>query len=298
MFRKQLKLRLVLYPLIALFLYGVFAHFFTPQIKPLIKNQDTSVNILVLTEEPLFISYNPKLNKAVVNNLNIPKADLKDQAFLKKPPFDKQDYLLIYPKEKNRSLFWDKFKNGLYKWSYKPYIIFGYFYKYFDLRYKKQTNINLAAFIMLSWKLSEMQPSDFIIKTYEKPKGKKAKNNILSTNEQITFGKDISKEKKEDNVLVIEIFNATEQKGLALNVTNYLRNLNNQGILKVDVISYGSYPTLLEETQVIDTAGRMESLKGILLKMGLDNTEIHVSNDKSPISEAKIILGKDFIMPK
>ena len=102
--------RLFLYSSVALFLYGVFSHFFTPQITPLNTEDDTSVNFLVLTKEPVFISYNPKLNKAVVNNLNIPQKDLQDNAFLKKPPFDKEKYLYLYPKEQNRDLFWEKVK--------------------------------------------------------------------------------------------------------------------------------------------------------------------------------------------
>lgn len=296
MFKKQLKLRLVLYPLIAIFLYGIFAYFFTPQIKLLSNNLDTSVNILVLTKEPLFISYNPKLNKAVINNLNISKKDLKDDRFLKLPPFNKKDYLTIKPRQLERALFWQEFKNNLYQWSYRPYLIFGYFYDYAYLRFHKQTDINLATFVMLSWKLSAMTPADFILKNYEKPKNKKTKTKEVLA--PITLGKDISKEKQEDKILVIEIFNATEQKGLAAALTNYLRDLNNQGILKVDVIDYKSYPVILDETLIIDTAGRMESLKEVLLKIGLDTKEINTSSDKSPISEAKIILGKDFIMPK
>ncbi len=295
MLKKQLKLRLVLYPIIAIFLYGVFAYFFTPRLQLLTNNTDTSINILVLTKEPLFISYNPKLNKAVVNNLNISKKDLENNKFLSKPPFDKKDYFIITPKQQDRALFWQKFKNNLYLWSYKPYIILIYFYDYAYLRFHKQTDINLATFTIFSWKLSSMTPADFILKNYEKPKNKKDKAKDI---QNITLGKDISKEKQEDKILVIEIFNATDQKGLAANLTNYLRDLNNKGVLKVDVIDYKSYPVMLDETQVIDTAGRMESLKELLLKIGLDTKEINTSSDKSPISEAKIILGKDFIMPK
>lgn len=296
MFKKQLKLRLVFYPIIAIFLYGVFAYFFTPQIQLLSNNVDTSVNILVLTKEPLFISYNPKLNKAVVNNLNIAPKDLKDNKFLNNPPFDKKDYFILTPRQTDRTLFWQDFKNKLYSWTYRPYLILGYFYDYAYLRFHKQTDINLATFVMFSWKLSSMTPADFILKNQEKPKNKKGKAKTIQNN--ITLGKDISKEKQEDKILVIEIYNATDKKGLAAALTNYLRDLNNQGVLKVDVIDYKNYPVILEETQVIDTAGRMESLKELLLKIGLDTKEINTSSDKSPISEAKIILGKDFIMPK
>ncbi|MBQ4493830.1 MAG: LytR C-terminal domain-containing protein [Elusimicrobiaceae bacterium] len=296
MLKKQLKLRLVLYPLIALFLYGVFAYFFTPQIKLLNNNIDTSVNILVLTKEPLFISYNPKLNKAVINNLNIYKKDLKDNKFLKHPPFNKKDYFTIVPRQLDRALFWQDFKNNLYIWAYKPYVIFTYFYDYAYLRFHGQTDINFATFLMFSWRLTSMTPADFILKNYEKPKNKKSK--LKEDQHKITFGKDISKEKQEDKILVLEILNATDTKGLAATLTNYLRNLNNQGLLKVDVIDYKSYPVMLEETLVIDTSGRMESLKEVLLKIGLDTKEINTSSDKSPISDAKIILGKDFIMPK
>lgn len=296
MFKQQLKLRLLIYPMFALFFYGVFAYFFTPQMKPLSHNEDTSINILVTTQKPLFISYNPKENQAVVNILNIPKNDLKDNAYLKKYPFDKQNYLILQPKEQETEVFWDNFKRNLYTWANRPYLIIGYFYDYFDLRFHKKTDINFATFLMLSWKLTTMQPADFIITTSEKTKDKKTKKYISQS--KITLGKDISKGKQEDKILVIEIFNASGQKDLAATLTNYLRDLNNQGILKVDVINYATYPTILEETQVIDTSGRMKALKEILLKIGLDTKEIHTSNDKSTISEAKIIIGKDFNMPK
>lgn len=286
--------RLFVYSLIALFLYGVFAYFFTPQIEPLSKGRDSSVNILVLTEEPLFFSYNPKLNKAVVNSLNISKKDLKEKAFLKKPPFNEGNYLYFYPKEQNRTLFWEEFKTNLYHWKNKPYIIFAYIYNYFNMKYHNKTDINFATFLMLSYRLSSMKPADFILKTYEKPKGRKQ----TISKEQITLGEDISKEKQLNKILVIEIFNASGKKGLALELTNYLRNLNNKGILKVDVIDFGNHSQILEETKIIDTAGRMESLKELLLKIGLDTKEIQTSADKNAISEAQIILGKDFIMPK
>lgn len=296
MFKRQLKLRLLIYPMVGLFLYGVFACFFTPQIKPLSKNEDTSVNILITTTEPLFISYNPKENQAVVNVLNVSQKDFADNSFLNKPPLNKQVYLTIQPKEQNAGIFWDKFKKNLYSWTNRPYLIIGYFYDYFNLKYHKKTDINFATFLMLSWKLSTMQPADFIIKTYEKQKNKKTKKYVQQA--QITLGKDISKNKQEDKTLVIEILNASGQKGIAGTLTNYLRDLNNQGIIKVDVIDYRNYPTILEETQVIDTSGRMKTLKGILLKIGLDTKEIHTSSDKNAISEATIILGKDFNMPK
>lgn len=296
MLRKQLTLRLVFYPVIAFLLYGVFAYFFTPQIIPLSTDQDTSINILIMTEEPLFISYNPKLNKAVVNFLNIPKKDLKDNVFLTKPPFDKKDYLFIQPKEQDPALFWEKFKTNLFSCASKPYIIFAYFYDYFDLKYHNKTDINFATFLMLSYKLTSMTSADFILKSYEKPKGKKARQHTAQ--EQITLGKDISKEKQEDKILVIEVLNASGKKGLALELTNYLRDLNNKGVLKVDVINFENYSEQLEETQILDISGRMDSLKNLLLKIGLDTKEIKTSSDKSAISEAKIILGKDFIMPK
>jgi len=248
----------------------------------------------------MFISYNPKAKKAVVSIINPSKKNSTLQDVLKEASINKNDFLFIEPFTKNRVEFWDNFKKELSIWHYKPYIIFTYLYSYAKLRWQGKTDIKTADFITLSLELSSIAPADFSVINKEQPKTapKRRKQPQEAAQPQIALAENIVTEQDTKKPIVIEILNGSGKSGLAAEVTRYLRELNNNGTLNLDVINYASYPTLEEKTKIINNTGNLEDLKTISLYLNLGDKEIFSKSDKIAISDAKIILGRDFVLPK
>lgn len=299
-FKKQIKLRLVLYPAIAVLIYGILAYFYNPYTKVITKREDKAVNILLLTAPPMFISYNPYHKKALVTNIELTKKGLKTQDILKNAGLSEKEVLFISPTQKNRADFWEAFKINLRSWNYKPYIVLTYLFEYPRLRLTGKTNIPLSDFVMMSMDLMQLSPADFSVKNPQKETAPRARrrNAPPPPPQQIMLAQNIKPGVNAKKAIVIEILNASGQQGLASDVTRYLRELSNSGVLNVDVINYATYPTVEEKTQILDINGRLEDLKKIGYYLDLEDNEIFTTIDKTAISDAKIILGADFVMPK
>ena len=95
---------------------------------------------------------------------------------------------------------------------------------------------------------------------------------------------------------VAEVLNASGRKGLALELTQYLREQNTRGLLRVDVLQYDNYPTIQETSWLEDYAGRPLQLKQLGSALGIHG-EIRAGNTPNVICDTRIILGKDFKMP-
>ena len=114
----------------------------------------------------------------------------------------------------------------------------------------------------------------------------------------ISITTDIKPNQTAQGPLVIEVFNASGRNGLAGEVTKFLRDLNNRGVINIDVINYASYPELLEKTKILDNTARLLEIQQTAYQLGLESREIYSQRDKNAISDVKIILGKDFVLPK
>lgn len=299
-FKTQIKQRIVVYAALALVAYGAFACFCSSYCTCLSKRQDSNVNVLVLTNSPMFISYNPKAKKAVVSVIAPEDKNSTLQDVLSKAAINPNDFLYIEPSLQSRSEFWDSFKDNLHMWRYKPFIIFQYFYDYAKLRYKGKTDIKTADFIMLSLELSSLAPADFSVISKEQPKAAPKKRRVKKEEPQpqIALAEDIIKPQENKKPIVIEILNASGKSGLAADVTRYLRELNNNETLNLDVINYANYTQEEPSTIILNNTGDLEQLKKISLYLDLGDKEIFSKSDKISISDAKIILGRDFVLPK
>ncbi|MDR0646090.1 MAG: LytR C-terminal domain-containing protein [Elusimicrobiota bacterium] len=297
-FKKQIKLRLVLYFASFVFLYGILAHFYNPLALTFNLRKDKPVNIIVLTDEPVFIAYNPHYKKALVTNLpkNGKNTNLNDM--LKEAGVN--DIVYISPNIKDRNLFWNNFKNALNDWPYKPYIIIGYIYNYVKMRITKKTDIAPSDFIMISMDLTGLKPSDFSVKNQRVNKANQRLNRrrAPAPRENIVLEQNIAPMPNTSKALVVEIFNASGRDGLAAALTRYLRDLSNRGILNVDVINYANNPLMQDRSEISDITGRLGEIKKMADLLGLSNNEIIGITDRNAISDAKITLGKDFVMPK
>lgn len=305
--RRQLGQRLVIYFALAVLIYGALACFFAaPNAKIIYERQNIPVNILVLTDKPMFISYNPKTKKALVINIDNPPENPTIQKIAEqiKIPLGAQPPLILAPLTAKRDIFWDNFKENLTLWHKKPQLIFVYLYDYASLKFKHKTDISFADFTALSMDLASLSAADFSVITQEpppKPKTQKSRKSnkkeaaqkIKESKKNATL-KENAAAKKRNRPLVIEILNATEESGLAAQVTRYIRALANEGELNADVINYASYPSLQKETEIIDLNNRLEDVKQLSLSLGLGDKEIFLRKDANAISDCKIILGKDF----
>ncbi|WP_428065667.1 LytR C-terminal domain-containing protein [Candidatus Proelusimicrobium volucris] len=292
--KKQLKLRLIVYCALAILLYGAAAQFNT-SVHGLIKRSDEPVKVLLLSSPPIFIAYNPEFKKAVVNNLPNTKKALSAQEILQKAKIEQDKVIIIDIRGQKRIEFWEKFKNNLQSWQKKPYIIFQYLYAYIKLKCEGKTDLSFGDFILISTELSTLQPSDFAV---QNPLVDKIIKGRKQQEAAISITTDIKPNQTAKGPLIVEVLNASGKNGLAGEVTKFLRERNNSGILNVDVISYGNYPELLERSQILDNSSRLLDIQQTAYQLGLEDHEIFTHRDKNAISDVKIVLGKDFVLPK
>lgn len=292
--KKQLKIRLVIYCALAILLYGVAAQY-NSSVPSLIKRSEDPVKLLLLSSPPIFIAYNPKFKKAVVNNLPHTKKELSAQDILQRAKIDPEKVILIDLRPSKRIAFWDKFKSDLQSWQKKPYIILQYFYAFIKLKCAGKTDLSFGDFILISTELSTLQPSDFAV---QNPLVDKIIKGRKQQEAAISITTDIKPNQTAKGPLIVEVLNASGKNGLAGEVTKFLRERNNSGILNVDVISYGNYPELLERSQILDNSSRLLDIQQTAYQLGLEDHEIFTHRDKNAISDVKIVLGKDFVLPK
>ncbi len=305
--RRQLGQRLAVYLALAVLIYGALACFFAaPNAKTVYERQNIPVNILVLTDKPMFISYNPKTKKALLINIDNPPENPTIQKIAEqiKIPLGAQEPLVIAPLTSRRELFWDNFKENLALWRKKPQLVFVYLYDYASLKYKRRTNISFSDFTALSIDLASLSAADFSVITREPPpkikppknrkSNKKEAAQKIKENKKNAALRESAAAKGQNRPLVVEILNATGESGLAAQVTRYIRALANEGELNADVINYASYPSSQEKTEIIDLNDRLEDVKQLSLSLGLGDKEIFLRKDANAISDCKIILGKDF----
>lgn len=292
--KKQLKLRLIVYCALAILLYGAAAQFNT-SVHGLIKRSDEPVKVLLLSSPPIFIAYNPEFKKAVVNNLPNTKKALSAQEILQKAKIEQDKVIIIDIRGQKKIEFWEKFKNNLQSWQKKPYIIFQYLYAYIKLKCEGKTDLSFGDFILISTELSTLQPSDFAV---QNPLVDKIIKGRKQQEAAISITTDIKPNQTAKGPLIVEVLNASGKNGLAGEVTKFLRERNNSGILNVDVISYGNYPELLERSQILDNSSRLLDIQQTAYQLGLEDHEIFTHRDKNAISDVKIVLGKDFVLPK
>ena len=302
-FKEKIIFRFFLFSALALLVWGGISYFTSPLVPVLRERQNTAVNLLVLTHPYMLISYNPSLRKGTIINLSEKESSLSLDKLYKHLKLNTEPYILI-PQTKNRKIFWNNFKLNLSTWPRKPYQILDYLYTYFKMRFAKKTLIRTGDFIMLSLELPRLRGVDFTVRETKKTKKPKTKIKPKQKAEKIEEPQDpnlilaTKKQAEDDTILVVEVFNASDHNGLASEVTNYLRTLHNAGIFKVDVINYTTAGERLNTTKIIATAKRLEALKKLSKHLGLINKEIHYTEDKNAISEAKIYLGEDFKLPK
>ena len=282
-FKTKLLGRLVIYTALGIILYGALAHFHSPHARALAEREGSAINLFIMTDKPMFINYDPQHRKALVTNI---EKGVKITA-------SKSGLLYIKPKTQDRAEFWEMSKANLRAWHKKPWLILAYIYNYAQLRASGRTNITIADFIMISMDIMRLEPGDFTVKNPPPPatKSRNAPRQVIIAQEQ--------RPQTQYKTIVLEILNASGRAGMAADATRYLRDLSNRGIIDIDVINHATFSKLQEKSQIIDINGcNPEDLKQLARRLGMENNEIFIAPDKMSIADVKIILGKDFVLPK
>ena len=294
--REKIISNLVILTALALVVWGGLSYFTSPLAPILREHQDTTLNFLILTKPAMLISYNPSLQKGVITNLTDKESAMSVEEISKRFKIEDKPYILI-PQMQNRQKFWSDFKDALSVWPQKPYKVLSYIYSYISMRLTKKTFISVGDFILLSYELPHLRGVDFTVK--ETPKPKKAQTKVKQKTQTPEDRQIVLENKKqEEEILMVEVFNASDHNGLASDVTRYLQTLSNEGVFKVDVINFSTSNERLNTTKIVALTKRLDALKELSKHLGLVNTEIHYMEDKNAISEARIYLGEDFKLPK
>ena len=279
------KLLLVL----ALFLIGgaVYTQLTSSLLQKLISRQDSRIQVLVLTKPAIQFTYNPATRKVVATLSAAPCTAEK-----KETCFEGQYERFLIPANNDQAVFWSNFQDLLARWRFNPMLTLKVAGGYLQMWFNRQTDISPAEFFVLTQHLAGLDITDFATKLPAvQPKKKKNKNPLPEVSaEQLVAATE------EDRPLVVEILNGSGQKGLASALTQYLREQNTKGLLRVDVLQYDNYPTIQEKSSVVDYSGRLMQATQLSRAIGISGA-IRSETSPTAICDTRIILGKDFQMP-
>ena len=289
--------KLLLWLLIALTAWSTYAQFSSPYTQILSGAAQGEVKVTVLTTPAMFISYNPQTNKAVVQLLS-EKRNQKDpvervKKLLANENLSTQSLRYFIPQLTDQEFFWEHFKYRLATWRYNPILAARLAWEYLSALHDRRTNLTPAEFVLLSMELSQLEANDFTVKAI--PRTKKRRKNAGT--ETISYPmQDVATVSAKDRPIVVEIMNASGKRGLASELTQYLREQNSKGQLRVDVLQYDNYPSIEETSWLEDYSGRLMQVKQISQALGI-HTEIKAGAPGGAICDTRIVIGKDFKMP-
>lgn len=190
------------------------------------------------------------------------------------------------PKEQNKDIFWLNWRAGWAEYRYKPFLAFKYLYAYARALYEGKTNIYPHEFLLLSLEIIDGLGAEVITKIPASAKTQKP------AQKQVGYSPLTAK----DRPLIVEVYNAAGKKGLALEATHYLRDMNERKLLSVDVLQYDNNPVEEETSKIIYYSDKESEI--LQLSSALRIHDIYKEKTASAYYDAKIILGKDFTTPK
>ena len=280
--------RLLLVMMLALLVLAFWAQRSSSIVQQVSARADENIHITLRTKPSMLVSYNPATLKA---RLTVEDSNCNP----KKTTCEKIETAKFFaPTETNRIQFWEQFKNGLTQWRFDPFLALQTTWAYLTALHEKRTNLSPAEFILLAFEMMKLEPSDFTVKL--PPPAKKRgsrKEPVPAVVPEMPAKASLS---VQDRPLILEIFNASGKKGIAQELTQYLRAQNEKGLLRVDVFQYENYPSIQEASWLEDYSGRLADVKQLGHTLGI-NTEIRAGTATNVMCDTRIIIGKDFNMP-
>ncbi len=278
---------------LALLAGGFYAHYTSAFVRKLTQRSTDPVRLAVLTKPAMLFTYTPATRKGRVT-----VAAKACNSNSKSTCFGSIQDAFFVPKEQSQHAFWTQFGNQLDKWRFTPTLAWNYVREYINALIQRRTNLRPSEFLLLSKELIELTRTDFVV---EYPAPTKKKKPIAKTQEE-KLQEDTKPEIILPNVvnderpLVVEVLNASGIKGLALRVTQYLREQNAKGLLRIDVIQYDNYPSVQDESFIVDYSGKQVQVSQASQALGIRG-EIRSEKSTTAICDTRIVLGKDFKMP-
>lgn len=296
----QLINRILMVAVLLVLAWAAYAQFSSRAALALADRKNETVYTLLLTKPAMLVSYNPSTGKATVRTIRETRnqKDYKERAqqLLKSAGVELDEVRYYVPQELDRKQFWDNFKYRLTAWPYNPFYVVSYLFDYVKARHDKRTDLTIAEFVLLSMELSQTEISDFTVRIAQENTKKRGKASKTAPQPDIQI-EDMAPLAVDDRPLIVEILNASGKKGAAHRLTQYLRNLNEIGLLRVDVLQFDNYPGgYLETTRVVDYSGRLIQVKQLSTTIG-SNNEIISEKQGASICDVRVIIGKDFQMP-
>ena len=271
---------------------GFWAHYTSPLAQPLTSRSQDPIRAVVFTKPAMLFTYTPATRKARIT-LASKKCSVENQSACFNQPY--QVYFI--PTTTDQHTFWTQFSTGLEQWRFTPKTVWTYVSAYINAFVQKRTNLHPGDFLLLSKELIELTRSDFAIEYPDTSKKKKS----AAKEKEAPVAQDrpevlLPYASSEEKPLVLEVLNASGQKGLALSVTQFLREQNTKGLLRVDVINYDNYPSQQDTSFITDYSGRLVQVTQVSHALGLSK-EIRSEKSTTAICDTRIVLGKDFKMP-
>ncbi|MFW6133989.1 MAG: LCP family protein [Elusimicrobiota bacterium] len=163
------------------------------------------------------------------------------------------------------------------------------------------TNMSLADILVLVDELRNMEIKNFRIqkipgepvmrwsKSYWKADDVKLKEvlDVVENSYRINMPvREVNKQAKLNRRITAEVWNATNRKDIARNLSIYLRKRN------VDVVRWGNYGVYKKYTQVISRTGDLRPAREVSEIIGTRNLKTEL--DKSRMVDINIVIGSDF----
>ncbi len=284
--------RLLLWVLLGGVAGAFFAQYNSKLVQALATRTQGPVRILILTQPAMLFSYNPTTRKSVIT-----LADKKCTADTRDTCFNSQYDRFYIPAQKEQAAYWEQFKKTLETWRFNPALLWPYMRGYANALVQRRTNLRPSEYILLSMELPYLTPTDFAVE--QSLQKKKIIGRRPPTQEEPAPAKPeiiLPNQPDAEKPLVVEILNASGKKGLALALTQYLREQNAKGLLRVDVLQYDNYPTQEETSFITDYSGKLVQVTQVSRAIGLTR-EIRSEKSSTAICDSRIVLGKDFEMP-
>ena len=273
--------------LLALLGGAFWVQYHSPLLQNLQSSSPAPVRLVVFTQPAMHFSYDIKTRKARIT-LQDCTPDKKQACF--GGHYDR----FFIPQQTDQSAFWNRVKEGMASWRFNPAPLFAYVHGYLNAWVQKRTDLNPAEWMRLSLQLLPLDVADFAIEQpLQKQTGRSSKTAAPAPEKPHI---ELPAQLADKRPLVVEILNASGKKGLALALTQYLREQSAKGLLQVDVLQYDNYPTLQETSFITDYSGKLVQVTQVSRAVGI-MSEIRSEKSTTAICDSRIVLGKDFQMP-
>lgn len=269
------------------------AHYFSGLAAELAANRDLEIAVIGERASRVFIYHS---FSKTVTAINLPPARLKGRGSnyqkacaalaLVSGKISGQGEDVLYLVTDAQSADLSAFYETLNSWRSRPRLLFEAARRLWLLKKEERTNISFHDLLLMALELSRLNSSNFIVTDFERGTGRGGAADGSG---------DIGAGDKADieagafaPVFRVEVLNASGEKDLAAQVTKYLRKKG------FDVINFGTYGSVEEQTKIVNCSGNMEAAKAARSALGLNALEIYSKPGPGSVAEVSVILGVDF----